>query len=289
VLSAKGRHGFGKTRYEDFLQTDASINPGNSGGPLVNLDGEVIGINTMIAQNTGIGFAVPSSMARPIAEQLVKDGKVRRPYIGIMMQDVTPEIGQSLSGGGLGAKAPEKGAIVGQVQSGSPAQRAGVKEGDVIIKVDGVPVDSSNAVQKTILSKKIGQKIQLAVWRDGKEQQLATTTGEMPSEGQESQSVTSGTRSERGKLGLALQTLTPQLTDQLRLPKGTRGAVIAQVRPGSPAAEAGLNEGDVIVEVDRQGISSADEAIRLLGQQRTGGHLIRFQRQDGGGYVVLQP
>src|SRR5207249_6066159 len=122
--------------YEDFLQTDASINPGNSGGPLVNLDGEVIGINTMIAGiGTGIGFAVPSSMARPIVDQLINGGKVRRPYLGIYMQDVTPEMAK-----GLGGKAPEKGALVSQVQPGSPADKAGVKPGDVVVSVDGQAV-----------------------------------------------------------------------------------------------------------------------------------------------------
>jgi len=284
VLSAKGRHGFGMTQYEDFLQTDASINPGNSGGPLVNLDGEIIGINTMIKQGTGIGFAVPSSMAQPIAEQLVKGGKVRRPYIGILMQDLTPEIGKT-----LGDKAPEKGAIVGQVQDGSPADKAGVKPGDIIVKVDGVAVDGSKSVQKTILTKQIGQKVQLAVWRDGKEQVVPTTTSELPSEAGETQASSSGNGSERGKLGLGLQNVTPQIAEQLNLPKGLRGAVIGEVRPGSPAAEAGLNRGDVIIEIDRRAVTSADEATKLLSQQRSGGHLLRVQRREGAGYVVLPP
>ncbi len=283
VLSAKGRSGFGMVQYEDFLQTDASINPGNSGGPLVNLDGEIIGINTMIAGNSGIGFAVPSSMARPIAEQLMSGGKVRRPYIGIAMQDLTAEMGKT-----LGATAPEHGAIVGQVQNGSPAEKAGVHAGDVIIKVDGQSVDGSKAVQRTILGKGIGQKVDLALWRDGKEQHIATTTAELPGEAGETQHAANDVAG-RGRLGLGLQSVTPNIAERLELPRGLRGAVVAQVRPGSPAEEAGLHEGDVIVEVDRRAIASADEATKALAQDRAGGHLLRIQRKEGSMYVVVQP
>jgi serine protease Do len=284
VLSAKGRSGFGKTQYEDFLQTDASINPGNSGGPLVNLDGEIIGINTMIAgMGTGIGFAVPSSMAKPVVEQLINGGKVRRPYIGIMMQDLAPEMAKA-----LGDKAPERGAIVGQVQPGSPADRAGVKAGDVIVKVDGASVDGSRAVQRTILTKQIGQKVELAVWRDGHEQKLATTTAELPGEpGETRRAAAEG--AQRGRLGLGLQNLTPQISQQLELPRGMRGAVIANVRPGSPADEAGVREGDVLVEVDRRPVTSAEDATKLLGQDRSSGHLLRIQRKDSALYLVIQP
>ena len=283
VLSAKGRSGFHMVQYEDFLQTDASINPGNSGGPLVNLDGEIIGINTMIAGNSGIGFAVPSSMARPIAEQLMNGGKVRRPYIGIAMQDLTPEMGKT-----LGDKAPERGAIVGQVQNGSPAEKAGVKAGDVIVSVDGQQVDSSQAVQRTILTKNIGQKVDLALWRDGREQHVATTTAELPGEAAEAPHA-GPAGSSHGKLGLGLQSLTGPLADRLELPRGAKGAVVMQVRPGSPSEEAGLHEGDVIVEVDRKAVVGAEDATRLLGLERGGGHLLRIQRRDAMLYVVVQP
>ena len=142
--------------YEDFLQTDASINPGNSGGPLVNLDGEVIGINTMIAGiGTGIGFAVPSSMAKPIADQLIETGRVRRPFLGVVMQEMTPELAKR-----IGTNAPEQGALVGQVQPGSPADEGRHQAGDVIVAIDGSPVDRiGKAVQRTVLGKQIGQKV----------------------------------------------------------------------------------------------------------------------------------
>jgi serine protease Do len=288
VLSAKGRPGQGKN-YQEFLQTDASINPGNSGGPLVNLDGEIIGINTMIISGSGgsvgLGFAVPSSIAKPVAEQLMNGGKVHRPYIGIGMQDLTPEMQKT-----LGAKAPEHGAIVGQVQPGSPADKAGVHSGDIIVKIDGNTVDGSKMVQRTILGKGIGQRVELAVWRDGKEQRVQATTGELPGEGGESK-LGKGSDSAAGhaKLGLGLQTLTPQIGEQLELPKGLKGAVIGQVQPGSPAEDAGLQRGDVITEIDRKPVRSAEDAQGLLGQARATGHLLRIQRGEAGLYVAIQP
>jgi len=287
VLSAKNRGGLGKTQYEDFLQTDASINPGNSGGPLVNVDGEVIGINTAIlgpGGNIGIGFAVPTSMAKPIAEQLIANGKVRRPYLGILMQDLTPELSKSMG------KAPEKGALVSNIQPGSPADKAGVKAGDVIVSVDGKPVDGSKAVQRTVLTKKIGQKIDVAVWRDGKQVTLAATTSELPDDTGGGKGGPAGGRdkeSPKAKLGIALQSLTPDLAEQLGVGRGLKGAVITSVREGSPAQEAGLRQGDVVVEVDRRPVANADDAVKALQGQRTGGHLVRIQRGEGALYVTL--
>jgi serine protease Do len=281
VLSAKNRSGFQSGHYEDFLQTDASINPGNSGGPLVNLDGEVVGINTMIAGiGTGIGFAVPSSMARPIVDQLINGGKVRRPYLGIYMQDVTPEMAK-----GLGGKAPEKGALVSQVQPGSPAEKAGVKPGDVIERVDGQPVDGSKSVQKTVLSKKIGQKIDLELWRDGKSMKLSPTATELP--GEEKQAANEGKSAPKVKLGLGLQSMSPAIAERLGVDPHTRGAVVTSVREGSPAQDAGLREGDLIVEVDRHAVSSSEDAVKLLSSDRAGGHLVRMRRGDAALFVVI--
>jgi Do/DeqQ family serine protease len=283
VLSAKGRSGFGMTQYEDFLQTDASINPGNSGGPLINLDGEVIGINTMIRGiGTGLNFAVPSSMAKPIAEQLIGGGKVHRPYIGIQMQDMTPEMARA-----LGKSSPEKGAIVGTVQLGSPAAKAGVHMGDVIVRVDNTKTDNSKMVQTTILRKQIGQKVELAVWRDGKEEKLAVTTAELPNDMTEAQHGNAGENGSHAKLGIALQSLTPQLAERLNLPKGTKGALIGQVRQGSPGEEAGLQQGDVIVEVDRKPVHGAEDAAAALNGNREGGHMVRIQRGEGALFLVI--
>ncbi len=286
VLSAKGRTGFTRDHYEDFLQTDASINPGNSGGPLVNLDGQIIGINTMIAgMGTGIGFAVPSAMAKPIADQLMKGGKVRRPFIGIQMEDLRPEVAKA-----FGDQAPEKGAVVDKLVAGAPAEKAGVKIGDVIVKVDGQQMDGSSNVQHTILGKQIGQRVELVIWRDGKEQKLSTTTGELPGDPEQASRAVASNDSHAtlGLLGLAnLTNLTPQIAQELELPAGTRGAVIERVRSGSPAEEAGVQRGDVITEIDRHPVANADDAVRLLSQTRASGHLGRIVNKEASRYIAL--
>jgi serine protease Do len=287
VLSAKNRSGFqGGSHFEDFLQTDASINPGNSGGPLVNLDGEVIGINTMIAGiGTGIGFAVPSSMAKPVVEQLIQGGKVHRPYIGINMQELTPEMSKS-----LGKSAPEKGVLVAQVSPGSPAEKAGAKAGDVITTVNGSKVASGKDVQRIILNGKIGQKVDLQVWRDGNVMHLSPMTQEFPSDdkvamrGGESGGEKSASKA---KLGIGLSSMTPGLAERLGADPRLKGAVVTSVRDGSPAQEAGLQQGDVVVEVDRKAVQNADEAVKLLANDRAGGHLLRVRRGDMALFVIV--
>jgi serine protease Do len=270
VLSAKGRHGFAPGKLEDFLQTDASINPGNSGGPLVNLNGEVIGINTMIAGlGTGVGFAVSESIARPVARQLIEQGKVTRPYIGIAMQALTPHLRSA-----LGEKAPEQGALVSQVQKGSPAERAGIRVGDIVIRVAGKPTADSRAVQHAVLEQKVGDTVKVALWRDGKELEVEVKTAELPADTAGAPRGDGGD----GQLGLALQTLTPELADRLGLDRSTKGVLVTSVRPGSSAAEAGLRDGDVIVSVDRQPVATAEQAVKQLASKRSGGHLVRVRR-----------
>ena len=282
VISAKGR-GLGAGQYEDYLQTDAAINPGNSGGPLISLDGEVIGINTAIkGVGTMIGFAIPTSMARPIAQQLIKSGHVRRPYLGILMQELTPELATS-----LGAGAPQKGALVGQVETNSPAARAGIQPGDVIVRLDGQEVEGSKAVQKAVLQRQLGQRIAIDIWRSGRQLTLSATAGEHPGDAGERR-VASGSddASPKGHIGLQLESLTPQLAEQLGV-RDSRGAVVAGVDPDSPASEAGVREGDVIVEVDRRAVASAEDASRALRAPRQGGHLLRIKRGDGALFVVV--
>jgi serine protease Do len=286
VLSAKNRAVQGGNHFEDFLQTDASINPGNSGGPLVNLDGEVIGINTMIAGiGTGIGFAVPSSMFKPVAEQLINGGKVRRPYIGIRMQDVSPEISRT-----LGKGAPDRGALVGQVENGSPAEKAGVKAGDIITDVNGQKTTDTRSVQRNIVNGKIGQKVDLTVWRDGKSTHLAATTAELPGDDRRASREGGGggdERASKAKLGIGLSALTPNLAQQLGVDPRAKGAVVTSVRDGSPAQEAGVQQGDIIVEVDRKPVASPDDAVRALGADRQGGHLVRLRRGDVALFIVV--
>jgi serine protease Do len=281
VLSAKGRYGFAPGKLEDFLQTDASINPGNSGGPLVNLNGQVIGINTMIAGlGTGVGFAVSEAIARPIARQLIEHGKVVRPYIGIVMQSVTPELKQA-----LGSNAPDKGALVSQVQKGSPAEQAGIRVGDVVVRVGGKATEDSRSVQRAVLDQKIGDKVNVTVWRDGKEVDLGVKTSELPADAVAGVPPSNG----EGRLGLTLRPLTPDLSDHLGIDRSTKGAVIGAVRPGSSAAEAGLREGDVIVEVDRSPVANVDDAAKRLGSERNGGHLVRVQRGQTSLFLVIPP
>jgi serine protease Do len=295
VLSAKNRSGLGGGQYQDFLQTDASINPGNSGGPLVNLDGEVIGINTMIAGiGTGIGFAVPSSMAKPVVAQLIATGRVRRPYLGIGMQDVTPALRTS-----LGQHAPE-GALVDQVRPGSPSEKAGVKVGDIVTGIDGTKVDSSRTLQAQVLGKKIGDRVKLEVWRDGKTLTLEMVTKELPAEneaaGEEGEGEEEGGGAQPpsheesaapSELGIKLETLTPSLAERLGVGRQTKGAIVTEIAEGGLAAEAGLRPGDVVLEIDRKQISSAGEAGKLLAKPRPAGHLLRIQRGDTARYLSL--
>ncbi|HKO49639.1 MAG TPA: Do family serine endopeptidase [Polyangiaceae bacterium] len=285
VLSAKGRYGFAPGKLEDFLQTDASINPGNSGGPLVNLNGKIIGINTMIAGlGTGVGFAVSEAIAKPIARQLIEHGTVKRAFIGIVMQSLSPDLRQA-----LGAKAPEKGALVSQVQKDSPAARAGIRVGDIVTRVAGKATEDSRAVQHAVLELKVGEEVQITVWRDGKDLDLKLKTAELPAEATTEGSRSRGNSDREGKLGIALQTLTPELAERLDLDRSLKGAVITAVRPQSPAARAGLRNGDLIVEVDRTPIANADEAVSRLSAERDGGHLVRVQRADDSIFVVLSP
>jgi serine protease Do len=286
VLSAKGRYGFAPGKLEDFLQTDASINPGNSGGPLVNLSGQVVGINTMIAGlGTGVGFAVSQAIAKPIARQLIEHGKVTRAYIGIAMQTLSPELRQA-----FGANAPAKGALVSQVRKDSPAARAGIRVGDIVIRVGGKPTEDSRAVQHAVLDVQVGSEVPISVWRSGNELELKVKTSELPDDASaDSGDVRGNGGGGESKLGLALQTLTPELADRLGVAHTLKGVVIGSVRPQSPAARAGLRSGDVLVEIDRGEVATAEDAVRRLSAERAAGHLLRVQRGDDSLYVVLSP
>jgi serine protease Do len=278
VLSAKGRYGFAPGKLEDFLQTDASINPGNSGGPLVNLNGQVIGINTMIAGiGTGVGFAVSEAIARPISQQLIEQGKVVRPYLGISMQPLTPSMRPA-----LGADAPEKGALVAEIQKGSPAEHAGVQPGDLIVALDDKPVQDSREVQQAVLQHKVGENVNLTLWRDGQTVRLSVLTAELPN-----QTSAARSPSKDESVGLELRPLTPELAERLGLPPTTHGVVVSSVRPGSAAAEAGMRPGDVLTSIDRKPVSNPRDAARALGSPRAGGHLALIQRGDGSAFVVL--
>jgi serine protease Do len=287
VVSAKGRdHLQGGPVYEDFIQTDATINPGNSGGPLVNLNGEVVGINTAIklAQfgYTGIGFAIPSNMARNVADQLRTGGRVRRAWLGVNIQNVTPDLAK-----GLGAGAPATGALIAQVSPESPAEKSGLQAGDVVTAVGSAPVKNSKDLQRMVLDARIGQPLHLLVWRKGQQQTLAVTTGEMPDDEVATRRVGPGGDQGAPAWGLELRNLTPDLQQRYGL-RARAGAVIAQVTPGSPAEEAGLAPGDVIVEVDRRPVRNAAEVGQALKAPGLSAHLVRVQRGDAAIYVMLK-
>jgi serine protease Do len=283
IVSSKGRVGrhiqMSGDRVREYIQTDAKINPGNSGGPLVNLDGEVIGMNTLIRVGAGgaYGFAVPVNEVTRVAQILIKDGRVRYPQIGVSVRDVDtldPETRAK-----LGAQAPRKGAFVAGVSPGSPAAKAGLKEGDVLTKIDERPVESATDVVDTVTSKPIGSTVTLAYTRGADKRTTKATLVEAPDQGDESQS---------GPLGLSLQTLTPQLAESLGLPPSRKGAVIAEVLPGSVAEAAGLAPGDVVVEVDRKAVASAEQAVAALRSSRSGGHLLRVIGPRGSRFVTLK-
>ncbi|MEI9477568.1 MAG: Do family serine endopeptidase [Deltaproteobacteria bacterium] len=255
VISAKGRTGFGTGTYEDFLQTDASINPGNSGGPLVNIDGEVVGINAMIIQpGQGIGFAIPINLAKTIMLQLIDRGKVVRPWVGISLQDLSPELMKSFN------VTEKEGALVSQIFEGSPAEKAGFRVGDIVSIIDGIKIMNSQDVVREVLKKQVGQQVRFVVLREGKELEIPVTTVEMPAEKKDAK-VPQPEMKEW--LGLHVTAVTPDIAKDLGLSKA-EGVILQEVDTGSSGANAGLRKGDVILEVNRQKIKDEDDYQRVM-------------------------
>ena len=245
--------------YEDFIQTDAAINPGNSGGALVNDRGELIGINTAIIAhgsegNQGIGFAVPVNLARNVMNQILKNGKVTRARLGILPQDVTPTIARQF------AVKDSQGALVGEVEANSPAQRAGLKTGDIILDVDGHSVYDANQLRNMISSMQPNTNVNLKIWRDGAMHTLPVTLGELnPEEASNGNGSGNNNGIENALDGVSVENLTPQMARQLKLPATASGVVVNEVSPGSAAASAGLQQGDVIQEVNRRPVKNVAE------------------------------
>jgi len=282
IVSAKGRV-IGAGPYDDFIQTDASINPGNSGGPLLNMKGEVVGINTAILpEGQGIGFAIPVNTAKPLIPQLESKGEVTRGYLGVNIQSITPELAKAL-------KLKEtKGALVADVVQGSPAEKAGVKRGDVIVAYNGRAVEDRHNLPVMVAATPVGQEVTLTVLRDGKEQQLRMEVAKLPSDETRTKAEESAQPS-GGKLGLRLHNVNPELARQLGL-KADRGVVVMGVEPGSPAAEAGIQEGDVILEVNRQPVTSINEVKDQVAKTSDGDQvLLLVQRDQSKLYVPVAP
>jgi serine protease Do len=278
IVSAKGRQ-IGAGPYDNFIQTDASINPGNSGGPLINLRGEVVGINTAIFSqsggNIGIGFAIPANSVKDLLPQLRDKGKVVRGYLGTKVQKVTPEIAES-----LGMK-PARGALVAEVLRGGPAELAGVKPGDVILEFDRKEVKDSSDLPIEVARVAPGTRLQLKLWRDGKEVTLPLTVGEM-----KEAEVSAST--DEGDLGLTVQPITPRLAENLGLDRA-EGLVITAVKSGGAADEAGLRPGDVIVEINREPVKNlADYRRELARNEKAKSVLLLVRRGQSNLFLALK-
>jgi serine protease Do len=293
IISAKGRS-LHLNMYEDFLQTDAAINPGNSGGPLVGLDGKVVGINAAIKSRSGgwqgVGLAISSSIAKNIMPQLLKEGAVRRGYVGVQIKDVTePELAER-----LGLKAGESGVLVTRVFDDTPGTRAGLKEGDVITALDGKPVHNSHELQTVIARKAIGQTIEVRALRDGQPKTFEIKVEEQPRQYGTTR-VPVPRRLERApegvsidKVGIEAVELTPELADSLGYKEQARGAVVTRIDPEGLAAGAGLQRGMLISKVDKKAIRSAKELRDTLDAATLEqGVLLQVQTPQGGTSFVL--
>lgn len=252
IVSAKGRV-IGAGPYDNFIQTDASINPGNSGGPLFNMDGKVIGINTaIVAQGQGIGFAIPINMAKSIMVDLKTKGKVTRGWLGISVQDVSDDMAKNLN------HKSKSGALVSDVFKGDPADKAGIKVGDIITEINGKPIKDTHELLLIIAGLQVGHKMMIKAIRDGKEISFQVTVGER----RDDQVQAGVERSGKGHFGLATQEITAEIAKQLGITK--EGVMVTEVQPGSPADEVGIQQQDVIVQVNRVKISSMKDYTREI-------------------------
>ncbi len=269
-----------------FIQTDAAINPGNSGGPLVNAHGQLVGINTFLISSTGAfagaGFAIPTQTIHPVVESLIKNGVVHHGYLGVSLNDVTPENAKFFNLTG------NTGALIAQVTPSSPAGRAGLKAGDVVTGVNGKPVETGSDLQVIVSEEAPGSKIQLDVVRNGQPQKMDLTVGEYHKD----QEVAAAASEETGhaRLGIAISDLTPEVRQQLNLPSQVEGVAVAQVQPASPAEDAGLAGGNVILEMNRQPVKSAEQFRNQVKQLPAGKDLLLLVWANGGSsYRVVHP
>ena len=284
IISAKGRAtGTGDGSFQDFLQTDAPINQGNSGGALVNTRGELVGINSQILSpnggNIGIGFAIPSNMAKTVMNQLIGKGKVQRGMLGVGIQPVTSDLAAS-----LGLK-EARGILISSVTPGGPAEKAGLKMGDVILKLNGKDVNDSNELRNTVAAMPPGTEVTLTILRDGKQQDVRVRLGELTPETARGQQQGGGGDT-GARLGISVVPLTPDLAAQLGLRRGTQGLVIQDVDPSGPAAQAGLQMGDVIEQVNRQPVRNPDDMRKALQSSNGRPPLLLVNR---GGQTIFVP
>ena len=277
-ISATGRTHVGVATYEAFIQTDASINPGNSGGPLLNIEGKVIGINTaIVSSGQGIGFSIPINMAREIMTQLISTGRVVRGWLGIVIQELTPELAE-----GFGVK-PEGGVLVAEVMKDSPAEAAGLKPGDIVVEFDGAPVKDVSELQKRVASLEPGRAAPLVVIRDKAHTSLSVKLGEQPGD-----TTAPVVPPKEETLGLTVEPLTPEASRQFKL-SARSGVVVTDVAPESSGAQAGIRPGDAILEVNRQPVTDVESFRRIIGAVKPGEVVLVYLQRGGGRneYVVL--
>jgi serine protease Do len=283
IVSAKGRV-IGAGPYDNFIQTDASINPGNSGGPLINATGEVVGVNSAIftqrGGNIGIGFAIPIDLAKKVVEQLRKNGRVIRGWLGIRAQDVAPQTAISL---GLSRGAGEV-ALITEVTDGSPAAEAGIRAGDVIVELNGKPVPKSHDLPSIIADTPPGHKISLKINREKLERVFSVKVGELPEDGDLNQPL----EAKEPEIGLRVQRITPEAARRLGL-NSTKGVLVVEIQPGSPAEQVGLEPADVIREVNQRPVNNVRDFERAVRQSRRGDRILFLvQRGDNSVFFAVR-
>jgi serine protease Do len=281
IISATGRGGVGIEDYEDFIQTDAAINPGNSGGALVDAEGRLVGINTAIYSrsggNQGIGFAIPTDLARGVMVSLIEHGNVTRGYLGVRIQDVTPLLAKEFN------LKNNHGALVGEVEANGPADKAGFKSGDVILEFNGHKVTDSRHLRLEVAEIAPGESVAVEVLRNGSNKTLEVKVKEVPGEEQLA-SNSSGTDTLQG---VGVSDLDSQTRQQLNIPGNVKGAVVTEVAPNSASASAGLNPGDVITEINHHEVASANDAVRLTEHAKNKTTLLHVWSKEGSHYLVV--
>jgi serine protease Do len=276
IISAKGRV-IGAGQYDDFLQTDAAINPGNSGGPLFDMNGDVVGINTaIVAQGQGIGFATPINMAKDILDQL-KTGKVIRGWLGIMIQDITPELAESFG------VTVTKGVIVADIVADSPAEKGGLKRGDIVEALNGKQVENANQLSRSVAALPPESKVTIEVIRDGKPVTVKLAIGTMPEDTQMKKSAAPKTES---AWGITVQNLTPELAQRFGVDEKEGGVVITDLAEASPAAEARLRQGDIVEEVNRQKIQNVRDWKQTTEKMKKGEPLLLLVKRGANTFYV---
>ena len=285
IVSATDRGNVGIEAYENFIQTDAAINPGNSGGALVDIQGRLIGINTAILSRSGgsqgVGFAIPSAIARNVMESLITNGHVTRGYLGVMIQNVTPALADEFK------LKDSKGALIGDVVEGGPAAKAGFKPGDVIVEYDGKKVTDSRHLQLHVADTKPGTTVPVEILRNGESKTLQVTVKQLPGTEQLAEDNSHDNGDTEALKGVAVSDIDPQARREFNIPKDVQGAVVTQVEPGSAAAEAGLKPGVVIQDINHRPVTNSEDAIKLTAKASSKRTLLRVWENGGSRFIVV--